>query len=78
MSPFVHREDIASVAPLTEPGEGLKLPTTELRGAVVTFRAIPGMTAEWVQRRTSAFPAWTGSSFCASSSGPNQTSRSSW
>lgn len=50
MSPFVHREDIAGVTPLTEPGGNLKLPTTEVKGAVVTFRAIPGMTAEWLQR----------------------------
>lgn len=50
MSPFVHGDDIASVAPLTEPGGNLKLPATEMKGAVVTFRAVPGMTAEWLQR----------------------------
>lgn len=50
LSPFVHREDIAGIAPLTEPGANAEPPLTEVKGAVVTFRAVPGMTAEWLQR----------------------------
>lgn len=47
MSPFEHVEDIASVTPLVEPfGRGATVRT----GAVVVFRATPGMTAEWLQR----------------------------
>lgn len=38
-SPFAHREDIASVAQL-EKG----------KGASITFRAVPGMNAAWLQR----------------------------
>jgi hypothetical protein len=51
MSPFAHRDDIARVEPLTEPapvGRGANIQRTV--GAVVTFRAVPGMTAEWLQR----------------------------
>lgn len=49
-SPFEHTEDIASIVPLmgTRLPEG-GLPGT-LQGAVVTFRAMPGMTAQWLQR----------------------------
>lgn len=50
-SPFAHREDLARVEPLTEPvsvGRGANIQRTV--GAVVTFRAVPGMTAEWLQR----------------------------
>lgn len=48
MSPFRHTEDIASVEALTGPtGPKGELATV---GAVVTFRAVPGMTAEWLQR----------------------------
>lgn len=53
MSPFEHAGDIASVGPFVESvsvgGEGggvYKRPA----GAVVTFLAVPGMTAEWLQR----------------------------
>lgn len=51
MSPFSHREDIARVEPLYRSLE----PEREwygsrLRGAVITFRAVPGMTAAWLQR----------------------------
>ena len=48
MSPFSHREDIAKVEPLTSSGGSKAVPTTV--GAVITFRATPGMTAQWLQR----------------------------
>ena len=44
MSPFEHRADIASVAPLSAK------PETKTLGAVVTLRAVPGLTAEWLER----------------------------
>ena len=52
ISPFDHTEDIAGVAPLKIPNPNSvgKLPNEALVGAVVTFRAVPGMTAEWLQR----------------------------
>jgi hypothetical protein len=49
MSPFDHREDISAVAPVRTL-VGAKQQTMVLTGAVVTFRAVPGMTAEWLQR----------------------------
>ena len=42
-SPFEHREDITSVAPLTGPD-------AQLAGAIVGFRAVPGMSTGWLQR----------------------------
>lgn len=48
-SPFEHREDIASVEPLYSK-DGGKVPLQHLEGAVVVFRAVPGMTAQWFQR----------------------------
>lgn len=52
ISPFEHTEDIAGVAPLKIPNPNSvgKLPNEALVGATVTFRAVPGMTAEWLQR----------------------------
>ena len=51
MSPFEHREDIASVEPLTVGSTGgSRNPTGRMMGATVTFRAVPGMTAQWLQR----------------------------
>lgn len=50
-SPFDHRDDIASVEPLSEnvsSGKGGQPP--KMTGAVITFRALPGLTAEWLQR----------------------------
>jgi len=49
MSPFAHREDIASVEPLSASASA---PGTAPRveGALITFRAIPGMTIAWLQR----------------------------
>lgn len=51
ISPFEHTDDIAGVAPLRVPeASGWKVPRELMVGAVVTFRAVPGMTAEWLQR----------------------------
>jgi hypothetical protein len=49
-SPFYHREDIQSVSPLTETVKSGKSSTQKDVGATVVFRAVPGMTAEWLQR----------------------------
>ena len=52
MSPFEHAEDIASVRPLRSmrviPGRGYR--GNRAVGAVVTFRAVEGMTVESLQR----------------------------
>jgi hypothetical protein len=51
ISPFDHTEDIAAIAPLTERLGTSATDTSErTAGAVVTFRAVPGMTSEWLQR----------------------------
>ena len=50
MSPFERTEDITSVAPYTVRISGGKTESAATLGAVVTFRAVPGMTAEWLQR----------------------------
>lgn len=52
LSPFEHVEDIASVLPLKTPDANArgKLPNEQMVGAVVTFRAVPGMTVEWLHR----------------------------
>jgi hypothetical protein len=50
MSPFYHREDIASVAPLFEEFKSGKGVTKKEVGATIVFRAVPGVTAEWLQR----------------------------
>jgi hypothetical protein len=53
MSPFDHREDVTNVAPYNMPEQGgpaSKQQKTKLSGAVVTFRAVQGMTGEWFQR----------------------------
>ena len=49
VSPFARREDIASVEPLTTP-TGPKGNVTGALGVVVTFRAVPGLTQQWLQR----------------------------
>lgn len=49
MSPFSHVEDIASIEPLTEQTGTGKVLMQRTAGAVITFRAVPGMTAEWLQ-----------------------------
>ncbi len=49
LSPFSHHEDIAAVGPIYIPSKtGRNLPSN-LRGALVSFRAVPGLTAEWLQ-----------------------------
>lgn len=51
MSPFEHAEDIVAVEPLTERLGTSATDTSErTAGVVVTFRAVPGMTTEWLQR----------------------------
>lgn len=49
-SPFDHREDIESVEPLYVGSSGGKNSSKRLVGATVSFRAVPGMTAQWLQR----------------------------
>lgn len=51
-SPFQHTEDIAGVVPfrVSEFDTRGKWPTERTIGAVVTFRAVPGLSAEWLQR----------------------------
>lgn len=50
ISPFEHREDIVGVEPLTERSGKAPAVRAHDAGATVTFRAVPGMTAEWLQR----------------------------
>jgi hypothetical protein len=51
MSPFAHREDVASVQPLTvKSAVGKFGSSTRTMGAVVILRAVPGLTAQWLQR----------------------------
>lgn len=50
MSPFHRKEDIARVEPLTITIGPPKAQTTRTAGATITFRAVPGMTAQWLQR----------------------------
>jgi hypothetical protein len=51
MSPFEHAEDITAVEPLMGRLGSRETDTSErVVGAVVTFRAVPGLTAEWLQR----------------------------
>ncbi len=50
MSPFDHQSDIASVEPLTVGTTSGKAQAMRTEGAIVTFRAVPGMTAQWLQR----------------------------
>jgi hypothetical protein len=51
ISPFDHREDIESVEPLKATLSSAKTGTSAYTvGAVVTIRALPGLTPEWLQR----------------------------
>jgi hypothetical protein len=51
MSPFEHPADIESVTPLVvHRGGGKAGYSTRIEGAVVRLRAVPGLTAEWLQR----------------------------
>jgi hypothetical protein len=47
ISPFYHRQDIVSVAPLKQ---GLPYGGGPVIGAEVVFASLPGMTVEWLQR----------------------------
>jgi hypothetical protein len=49
MSPFEHREDIARVEPI-EMSLGGKVGGFRMTGVTIEVRAVPGMTAEWLQR----------------------------
>ena len=50
ISPLYHREDIASVTPLTKEVKSGKSVVTQEVGVTIVFRAVPGLTAEWLQR----------------------------
>ena len=50
LSPFMHRDDIRSVSPFREERAIGRASTSRTAGAVVVFNAVPGMTAEWLQR----------------------------
>ena len=50
ISPFEHREDIESVSPFVEEMKSGKSVTKKEVGSTIVFRAVPGMTAEWLQR----------------------------
>jgi hypothetical protein len=50
ISPFYHREDIQSASIYTENVKAGKGSASKVVGATVVFRAVPGMTAEWLQR----------------------------
>ncbi len=50
MSPFEHKDDIAAVEPLQVTNNNARVGGARTVGATVTFRAVPGMTAEWLQR----------------------------
>jgi hypothetical protein len=50
ISPFYHREDIQSVSALTATTTSGKGSAQREVGATVVFRAVPAMTAEWLQR----------------------------
>jgi hypothetical protein len=51
MSPFEHREDIASVQDLTiKSGGGKTGGRIRTVGAVIVLRAVPGLTSQWLQR----------------------------
>lgn len=47
LSPFAHREEIVRVDSLSTPGSGGTAP--RLYGMTVVFRAVPGLTTEWLQ-----------------------------
>jgi hypothetical protein len=50
LSPFMYGEDIRAVTPLREEVPVGKTKNTRTAGAEITFFAIPGLTAEWLQR----------------------------
>jgi hypothetical protein len=50
MSPFEHHEDIAESEPLLPPPSGVKGAPQKLLGASIVFRAVPGISKEYLQR----------------------------
>ena len=50
MSPFAHKEDIVRAEPLFASLGSDKNRYSKPMGAVVEFRAVPGMTQQWLQR----------------------------
>jgi hypothetical protein len=50
VSPFMHQADVRSVSPLQEEVKTGKVASNRVAGAEVVFQAVPGMTAEWLQR----------------------------
>jgi hypothetical protein len=50
VSPFYHREDITSVSELKSTTARGKAQIESTAGARAVFRAVPGLTAEWLQR----------------------------
>lgn len=50
LSPFAHRADIVSVTAFNRDETHGKLQQEHLAGATVVFRAVPGMTQQWLQR----------------------------
>lgn len=50
ISPFAYTADVASVDALTVTRSGGKATLVDTVGAVVTVRAVPGLTEEWLQR----------------------------
>jgi hypothetical protein len=49
-SPFYHREDIASVSKVERSVMKGRVQVSQLAGGKAVFRAVQGMTAEWLQR----------------------------
>jgi hypothetical protein len=49
-SPFMHQDDIASVSELTVEEIVSRVTRDRVVGATIVFRAVPGLTAEWLQR----------------------------
>jgi hypothetical protein len=50
MSPFAHAADITSITPLNETFISGRYAQQQPVGVIVTFRAVPGLSAEWLQR----------------------------
>lgn len=56
-SPFYHKEDIASVSPLDKDVAQGKQTAKQPGGAIVVFRAVPGLTQEWLQHEINCHQA---------------------
>ncbi len=50
MGPFEHPDEISGVEPFVQNVSGSKGQQPRQMGAIVTFRAVPGLTVEWLQR----------------------------